>query len=147
MDGDFRTNIDQIFRQIDSAEVITVFFPLVGKTLLVDTRFDMEDDPLVRVVQRAQGPEDRMRRLQRMRPQFPRPSKLAMIVWSQYSGSLDRMGVVEKLAERLAQTERKGPVDKLRHAMQQLGELERTEIVKAIRGDQYHTIWEASDKK
>ena len=46
MDGDFRVNLEELLRKIDNAEVISIYFPLLRKTILVDTRFTMED-PLV----------------------------------------------------------------------------------------------------
>jgi hypothetical protein len=40
MDGDFRIDIDEIIRNIDSAEVISIYFPILRKAILIDTRFN-----------------------------------------------------------------------------------------------------------
>jgi hypothetical protein len=146
MDGDFYINIEETFQRISSAEVITVFFPRLGKTLLVDVRIDSDTDPLVQVVQKADGPEDRIRRLQRMRPQFPRPDAVAMIVWSHQLSSLERCGVIEQIRDRLVLTDRLNVVTQLDESLKMIAELERAEIVKAITGDQYHTLWSASEE-
>ena len=141
MDEDFRLDISQIFRQIKTAEVISIFFPLLGKSLLIDTRYDVEDDPLVRIVPMARNPEERLRRLQRMRPHFPRPNRLALIPWSHSSGSLQRLGIVDRITERLAAAGRKEALENLKGSLQDLAILEREELAKAISGEQYHTLW------
>ena len=146
MDGDFYIDIEETFQRISSAEVITVFFPLLGKTLLADVRTDSDTDPLVRVVQKADGPEDRIRRLQRMRPQFSRPDAIAMIIWSHQLSSLQRCGVIDQIRDRLVLTDRLSAQTQLDESLRMIIELERAEIAKAITGDQYHTLWSASEE-
>jgi hypothetical protein len=141
MDGGFWGDIGEILRQVETAEVVTIYLPLLGKTLIVDTRYSLEDDPLVRVVPVARGPEERLRWIQRRRPQFPKPSSLALIPWTHSSANLVRMGVADKLQERLAVSRRPAPVQSLARSIQELIRLERAELIRAITGEQYHTFW------
>ena len=45
MDGDFRIDLEEVLKNIDSAEVISIYFPLLRKTILIDTRFTEEGFP------------------------------------------------------------------------------------------------------
>ena len=45
MDNDFRIDLAEVAKSIEGAEVVTLFFPILRKTLLIDIRFDVEDDP------------------------------------------------------------------------------------------------------
>ena len=79
MDNDYRIDLAEVTRSIEGAEVITLFFPLLRKTLLIDMRFDVEDDPMVRVVPMVSGPEERVQTIRKMRPNFPKPERIAFI--------------------------------------------------------------------
>ena len=46
-------DLQEVFKQIESAEVICFHFPYLRKTLIVDPRADIEDPPLVKLVDMA----------------------------------------------------------------------------------------------
>lgn len=100
MDGDFRIDLDEVFRNIDGADVISIYFPLLRKTLLIDTRFSEEDPPMVKVVPMVGTIEERRRALRRMRPQFSRPKEIAVVPWPKYVDSLVQLGVWQRVLER-----------------------------------------------
>ncbi len=143
MDGDFRTDIDGILEQVATAEIVSFYFPLLRKSLLVDMRFTAEDDPLVLVAPAVSSPEERLRKLRRLRPQFPRPEDIALVMWPHHAAALQRSGVLDGVRERLEEARRAAPLAALENALRHLANLEREELVKAITGDQYHTLWPA----
>ncbi|MBI4235828.1 MAG: hypothetical protein HY688_00530 [Chloroflexi bacterium] len=142
MDNDFRLDLAELARSIEEADIITILFPLLQKTLLIDTRYDVEDDPLVRLVPVVSGPEERLQTIRRMRPQFPNPERVAFIPWPKYASSLVRLGVYDTLRRRLEKTGRRTPVEALRTSLRELEQLERKEIVAVIQGQGYRTLWE-----
>ena len=100
MDGDFRVNVDEVLRNIDNAEVISIYFPLLRKTILIDTRFTTEDPPMVKIVPMASTVEDRHRILRKLRPHFPRPKTITLVPWPKYAESLVRLGVWQKVLQK-----------------------------------------------
>ena len=72
-------DLQEVFKQIDSAEVICFHFPYLRKTLIVDPRADVEDPPLVKLVAMAKSAEERLRSLKTLRPRFPKPEKVVIV--------------------------------------------------------------------
>ena len=79
MDGDFRLDIDDIARKVNTSEVLLIYFPLFRKTLLVDTRFNDDCSPFIAVVPMAHSIEDRLRSLRRLRPLLGRPKGVSLV--------------------------------------------------------------------
>lgn len=143
MDNDFRIDLSEISRSLDGAEVVTVFFPMLRKTLLLDLRYDVEDDPVIRVMPMVSGPEERLQTIRKLRPNFPKPERIAFIPWPKYASSLVRLGVYDMLKERLEKIGREKPLDHLRQSIKALEEIERSEIAAVIKGKGYRTLWQA----
>ncbi len=141
MDGDFPIDILEIIRNVEVAEVIAVYFPLLDKTLLVDTRHDSTEGPLITLVPVAQSMEERFSSLKQLRPRFPRPESMVIIPWPKGIRGLERNGVWESIVNRVAST---GYIDRLpqgHDTFQELLCLERDELIAAITGNHYETIW------
>jgi len=147
MNGDFRMDMDEIARNIESAEIVCLYFPLLRKTLVVDTRTDVEDPPIVKLMPMATSVEDRFRSLRKLRPRFPQPEKVAVIPWPKYVDSLVRLGIWDKLVSRLASVGDKGCIKACGEVLDELRRLEKEELVAVIAGDQYHTIWESPRRR
>jgi len=146
MNGDFRLDISEIVRNIQSAEVLCLYFPLLRKTLLVDMRTDVEDPPVVKLLPMAGSVEERLRSIRKLRPRFPQPEKVAIIPWPKYVDSLVRLGVWDKVVERCAASGDKAAVRSCAAVLDELRSLEKAELLAVITGDQYHTIWSSKPK-
>lgn len=144
MDGDFRLDVAEIVKNLETAEIICLYFPLLRKTLLLDTRFDVEDEPLVKIVPMVESVEERFRSLRRLRPRFPKPESLTVIPWPKYVDSLLRLGIWQKLVQRFIATGNKGAVRRCHDALEELRRLERDEFSRVVKGDSYHTVWQQS---
>lgn len=142
MNGDFEPELGEVLRSIDTAEVLALFFPLLGRTLLVDARFDAMEGPLIKVVPMVGSVEERYKSIKRMRPRFPRPENITIIPWPRYIESLRRLGVWDHLVQRMVNSGQAGAVQACREAYQELLQLERSEVMGAIKGQGYHTLWE-----
>ena len=136
-------DLDEIFQNIESTEVLCLHFPYLRKTLVIDMRSDVEDPPVVRLTAVAKSVEDRFRSIKRMRPRFPQPEKVTIVPWPRYVESLVNLGVWEKVLRRLVDSGHAGVAKQCTEAYEELRRLERAELEAAITGKQYHTIWEA----
>lgn len=147
MNGDLEPDLREILRSIDTAEVLAVFFPLLGKTLLVDARFDGTEGPLIKVVAMVGSVEERYKSLKKLRPRFPRPEGITIVPWPRYIESLRRLGVWDQLVQRMVSLGQVAAVQACGEAYQELLRLERLEVVGAIKGQGYHTLWEGGKAK
>ncbi len=90
-----------VCQNIAEAEVITVYFPLIGRTLLVDARRAAGVSTMVRVVPMARDTGERLRSLRRLRPMLPRPESITMIPWQMRVQAVIPTGVWECLLRRI----------------------------------------------
>ena len=99
MDGDFRIDVEEVIRKVEQAEVISMYFPMLRKTILIDTRFSDENFPLVKIMPMATSLDERHRLLNKMRPYFPRPKAITVILWPKYVDSLEFWSLVYNTRE------------------------------------------------
>lgn len=144
MDGDFRIDLDEVLKNIDSADVISIYFPILRKTILIDTRFTEEDPPMIRIVPMVTTPEERHRVLRRLRPHFPRPKAITVVPWPKYVESLVRLGIWRKVLERFVYSGHKEAVQACNQVLEEMYELEMEELSAVITGENYHTMWARS---
>ena len=141
MDSDFLIDVGEVRESLASAEVISVFFPLLQKVLLIDTRHDEVEGPMVKVATVAASMEHRLRALRRMRPRFDRPQNITLIPWPKYVETFLNMGVWEIIADRLRETGHAETVEQGERALARLRRMEKGEILAAITGEGYETLW------
>ena len=144
MDGDYRFDMEEICCNIDVAEVISVFFPLLRKTFLMDTRSDIEDGPLIKVVPMVDSAEERFRALRRLRPRLPRPESITVIPWPKHVRSLKSLGIWDRLVQRAMDTSCKDAEKRCGDCYTVLVELDNSELASVINGDNYYTLWDSS---
>ena len=144
MNADFPVEMDEVINTIENAEVLTILFPIIRHVLVIDTRTDSETDPMVKVMPIAGSPELRIRIIHRMRPQFPRPDAMEIIPWPKYISSLISLGVGTAIAKRLASTGSVEAIGEFRSALLELAHMEKDEMVRVIKGENYHTIWSSN---
>ena len=141
MDGDFRIDVEEVSRKVEQAEVISMYFPMLRKTILIDTRFSDENFPLVKIMPMATSLDERHRLLNKMRPYFPRPKAITVILWPKYVDSLVNSGVWSTILERFAHSGHKTAVEACYLVLEEMYDLELEEFSAVIRGDNYHTLW------
>jgi hypothetical protein len=144
LDSGIELDLERVVQNIDEADVITIYFPLLGKTLILDTRRNEHAGPLVTLVPIAQDSLDRYRSFRRLRPTFPRPNSISMIPWTHRVDSLNRLGIWPRFLERV---ERIAPdpcssfLDIANECLCELRDLELRELLRAVSGEQYQTLW------
>ena len=143
MDSDFLYDLDDVLKNIDEAEVLSLFFPAFRKSVVIDTRFSDTEGPLVQLMPMAASPQERMRSLRRLRSNFPRVHNMAFIPWSRYVESLITTGIWGHLVQRFKDAGHEKAVATCNSIMEELKSLEKGELAAAVRGENYHTIWSA----
>lgn len=144
MDSDYGLDLREIRKLIDTADVFIVRFALIERRLLVDMRKNDVDGPMLKLVSRAKSMEERVESLQRLRPRFPLPEQLMSFWWPRRIGALEMSGIWQHLLDRLASIGDPQAVEQARAVYQELLRDERAEVVKAIRGEGYQSLWEVT---
>lgn len=142
MDSDYGIDFAAIFEVIDSAEVITFRFVTVPQRLLFDARHTEPEGPLVKLVPRASSLEERFKAIKQLRPRFKLPDKITAIWWPRYVGSLVECGVWPRILKRVRDVGFPDLADKFEGVMKDLIRKERGEILNAVTGAGYQTLWE-----
>ena len=142
-DDDFGNDLDEIARNIDDAEVISIFFPTLRRSVVIDTRTNEHDGAMVRLMPMVASPQERLRSLRRLRPSFPRVQNLALIPWLRYVESLLKLGVWPRVVSRLESAGQDAAAAECGEILKELQAVEKSEMASAVRGENYHTIWSA----
>jgi hypothetical protein len=143
LDSGVELDLDRVAQNIDEADVITIYFPLLGRTLIMDVRSNDSVGPMISLVPIATDSIDRYRSFRRLRPQLPRPDSISMIPWTNRVESLDRMGIWPRILARLGTLlgDDGDLQERAAACLCELGALEVREMLRAVSGDQYHTLW------
>ncbi len=144
MDSDFQIDIGEVQRAIDVGEITALYFPLLRKTLLMDTRTTAVDGPMITVVPMASSPEERFRELVRMRPRLPKPDSINIVPWPKYVASLVRLQVWDHIVRRYIEVGSPDVVKKCEECLQELNRFEQEELRRAITGERYETLWDSA---
>ncbi|MEX0749698.1 MAG: hypothetical protein WD359_02735 [Dehalococcoidia bacterium] len=143
MSTDFGIDLEEVRRVIDGAVVLVVRFSLTDRRLLVDTRTNDADGPLVRVVPPVASGEERFKALRALRPGFPPPERILTFQWPRHARSLVDSGLWEHLARRAVAIGGPATSDDCEAAMRELIAAERRAEITAIRGGEgFKTLWE-----
>lgn len=145
MNTDYGIDLDEVWRVIDAAEVLVVRFSVTDRRLLVDTRSNEDDGPMVKVVPPAASAEERFRSLKVLRPRFRVPERILTFHWPRHASALAESGVWEQLARRVVAAGTAGTAAECDEAFRQLLDEERAVEQAAIVGAEgFQTLWEAS---
>lgn len=145
MDSDFVIDLPEILKNIQSAEVISLYFPLFRKVLLADFRHDDMEGPMVRVAPMVDSVDERIRALRRMRPRFGKPESVTLIPWPKYVDSVERLGVLQALVQRVVLLGYLDRAADFRTCMDELRAAEQRELLAAIKGEYYETLWQRKE--
>lgn len=147
LDNQQPIDLTEITHVIRTADVMLVRFTTFDKRLLIDARFDAEEGPLVRVVPRAGSAAERFRHLKQLRPRFPLPKNIVSFNWPRYVGSLERLGVWQSIVDRCLSSGFEAATGECRDALAALRSEEEQQIVNAITGEGFETVWDRRQKR
>ncbi len=137
----FGPDLDTIIHHVENAETLSIYFPMLRRSLVVDMRESAGQGPMVRVMPLARSASDRIRSLKRLRPHLPRPAGVVAIPWATYVENLVAHGIWGRLIERLETAGHQSAATSANACLQDLLRFERQHVAALIRGEQYETIW------
>ncbi len=141
MDGTFDVDLDALRSSVLSVEHMLVRFTPISERLLLDFRTSSEEGPGVALLPQVSSFTERLKTIEEARPEFPRPERIYVVSWPLRIASLERLGVLEAIRERLADMDAFDVIGSVDETFKRLLALERDEISKAISGEGYQTIW------
>lgn len=149
LDSEPDLDIDRVVQNIDEADIVTIYFPLLGKTLILDTRRNEHTGPLIALVPIATDGVDRYQSFRKLRPSFPRPESISMIPWPRRIDSLTGLGIWSHVVDRVKHLtpDYRSFIETADSCLHELRELEMIELLRAVSGEQYQTLWAASSSR
>lgn len=144
LDDDFGLDLDELRRVIDSSEVFCLYFPMLRKTLVLDSRSNGTVGPFATLQPMVANAEERMQELRRLRPGFPAPDSLVLAPWPKRVRTLRETGIMDLLTERFERLGAPEAASTIRGAIDELLAAEEADLRDAIRGENYRTVWERS---
>ena len=144
LDNVVEINIDLIKQNIHEADVITFYFPLLEKSLVIDIRLGDKCDPTIYLAPIAKSYTDRYLSVRENRPDLSPPESFSTIPWGNRVSSLESFGLWEVLINRLASlnsSKNSQLIDAANDNLKKLKFIEFNEVLRAITGDTYKTLW------
>jgi hypothetical protein len=144
MDNSFQMFHDDIVAAIRTAEVMCLFFPRLGKTLIVDVRHALDIPAAVFIEDMVASPQERYRSLARLRPQLPLPAAdvVRLAPWLGFVRSLRETEVYVALIERCLEAGDASLADHCRAAIETLEVMEQRLVRAIVSGELSRTLWE-----
>ncbi|MCY3568542.1 MAG: hypothetical protein OXH38_07930 [Chloroflexi bacterium] len=136
-------DLEETLRALREADVVVIGFGWLQERLLIDGRRNDTDGPYIRVVEPVRSPQDRIRELRKLRPNFDDPESFVFFPWAGRVDSFVEADLFDRILERCAGDTT--AEDDARAALSRLYELDREDIRQAIAGgEKYHTLYERS---
>jgi hypothetical protein len=134
-------DFDEIKKLVDSADVFTVGFSTFSERLVVDSRSNEREAPMVQVVEPARGARERLIWLNRRRPSLGTPQSFSFFAWPHSPTFMVQSGVWESIRDRVEAFEGTAVGLQCDTAMRELISLERQAVVAVLRGDHCLQLW------
>jgi hypothetical protein len=143
MSDEFGVDLEEVFKVIDTADVLVVRFHIIQQRLLIDFRTKPGVLPFAAMVPRAESVEDRFRSIKRLRPEFGFPEKVLSFSWPRTIPVMVASGVWDRIVDRMNVLAGAEGTEICGRVMQDLLAEERREVASAILGaEHYQTLWE-----
>lgn len=142
MDSFNQASIAPIMEAVDIADILVIGFSTFTERVLFDPRTSGTAGPWVQVVLPVGNVEERVRELRRLRPGLPDPERFVFFVWPRSVAALVELGVWERAMRRVRVPEHPEIEVIARDTLGQLLRLEQEELINAITGTKYKTLWE-----
>jgi hypothetical protein len=141
-DNGLGIDMDGLQNLLQNADVLTIGFVGFPERLLIDTRHNQWEGPLVAIVAPARTVQERYLWLGKHRGSFGVPEAFSFFVWPKSVRALVEDDILAPMRARLAAVS-KGSDAALDDVLKKLLDLERESWRGAIRGDErWATIWQ-----
>jgi hypothetical protein len=134
-------DLGEIENTVKHADVFAAGFRLFPERLLIDTRYDDREMPMVAIVDPVSSVQERFFWLGQHRPSLGMPQNFMFFFWPHSARYLQESGLWEKICARVVSPGFDGARETCDAALEDLVARERAANVDAIRGQRYQTIW------
>ena len=145
MDDAFNLYHDRIIGAVAKTDVTSLFFPQLGKAMILDMRRGESVPAAVFLDDMAATPEERLASFRRLRPELPLPPELTLAAWDGKIRGLEESGVLEAILARCLQEGGERLVEAAEAAYATLRALERDALRRLVAGPGMHTLWRRTD--
>jgi hypothetical protein len=139
--NNFQDDMDEIKKTLEEADVVSLFFPYFGKTILIDVRSNETDGPALILTDMVRSPRERIRSMEKLRPGFGDPEKMVLIPWVRYLETLVESGIWDLVVRKLEESSFVDPKISSDEILNKLRNFEHTELADVINGPSYKTVW------
>lgn len=136
-------DLDEVRRVIEGADVFTIGFRTFPERLIIDTRVSDAEGAMVEVVEPVATIEERFFWLGKRRPSFGVPERFTFFVWPHSIRYFEDSGLRDMIHRRIVAVDSEAEAQ-VEAAVHRLFVLEHKANVDAIRGVNYHALWERS---
>jgi len=143
VDNAYNISSAKIVRALAEAEVMSIFFPRIGKALIVDTRHDAEHGPVVLIDEMVGSAEERLQSVRRLRPEFTEIAQLTLAPWLGSSRAFAEQGILEAIVERFHAMGYHDAANEAMTVFQRLRRHERQVMLDLVAGEPHttRTVW------
>jgi hypothetical protein len=134
-------DFDEITNLVTSADVFTVAFANFPERLIVDTRSNDIETPMVQVVEPARSARDRMNWLHRRRPSLGPPEAFSFFAWPHSPGFMVQSGIWDRIRNRVENGAESQVSVQCDLAIKALLNLDRDATFAVLRGEHCLTLW------
>ena len=138
-------DVGEIREIVKNADVFAVGFRLFPERLLIDTRRDGEETPMVAIVDPVETVQERFFWLGQHRPSLGMPERFMFFFWPHSVGFLEESGLWREICARVTASGFAGAGETCDAALRDIIERERAANVDAITGARYQTLWSATE--
>ncbi len=130
---------------VGTADVFAGSFRLFPERLLIDTRHDGREIPMVAIVDPVSSVQERFFWLGQHRPSLGLPNSFKFFYWPHSVGYLRESGIWAKIVDRITGSGFAGARETCDDALRDLMTRERDATIDAIHGARYQTLWSARE--
>ncbi len=136
-------DLGEIERTVEGADVFAAGFRLFPERLLIDTRHDDREMPMVAIADPVASVQERFFWLGQHRPSLGMPQAFMFFFWPHSVRYLEESGVWAKICRRVVGSGFSGARETCEAAFQDLLARERAANVDAVVGEHHQTLWSA----
>ena len=134
-------DFDEISKLVASADVFAVGFSAFAERLLIDSRSNDVETPLVQVVQPKGSVQERVRWLNRRRPSLGTPQTFSFVAWPHSPSFLVESGVWDTIRNKVGAASDPQVDTQCALALKRLHDLDREATFALIKGEHCTTLW------
>ena len=134
-------NLENVKETILESDVVSIFFPFLGKSVIVDSRTNETEGPILLLTDMVKTPKERVDSLKQMRPNFQTINEIVLIPWVRYVSTLNSSGIWGGILDKMFKLGQEKPHTDVDQIMDVLENLERIYLIEVMTGPTWETTW------